>query len=52
VAVPVLAHRLSLSTQAWADGVRAADVVSGIFAGVPGPPTVARTAAAREGGSL
>ena len=32
VAVPVLAHRLSLTTQAWADGTRAADVVSGIVA--------------------
>ncbi len=29
VAVPVLAHRLSLTTQAWADGTRAADVVAG-----------------------
>lgn len=46
VAVPVLAHRLSLSTQAWADGVRAADIVTGIVAGVPGPPTVARAAVA------
>ena len=46
VAVPVLAHRLSLSTQAWADGVRAADIVTGIVAGVPGPPTVGRTAVA------
>ncbi len=46
VAVPVLAHRLSLSTQAWADGVRAADIVTGIVAGVPGPPTVGRAAVA------
>jgi MoxR-like ATPase len=45
VAVPVLAHRLSLTTQAWADGTKAADIVSGIVAGVPGPPTVGRRAA-------
>ena len=37
VAVPVLAHRLSLTTQAWANGTRAADVVSGIVAEVAGP---------------
>jgi MoxR-like ATPase len=42
IAVPVLAHRLSLTTQAWADGTRAADVVSGIVADVPGPPAVGR----------
>jgi MoxR-like ATPase len=46
VAVPVLAHRLTLTTQAWADGIRAADVVSSIVAGVPGPPTVGRAPAA------
>jgi MoxR-like ATPase len=40
VAVPVLAHRLSLTTQAWADGTRVADVVSGIVASVAGPPAV------------
>jgi MoxR-like ATPase len=40
VAVPVLAHRLSLTTQAWADGTQAADVVSQIVAAVVGPPTV------------
>jgi MoxR-like ATPase len=42
VAVSVLAHRLSLTTQAWADGTRAADLVTGIVADVPGPPTVGR----------
>jgi MoxR-like ATPase len=42
IAVPVLAHRLSLTTQAWADGIRAADVVSGIVADVAGPPAVGR----------
>jgi MoxR-like ATPase len=46
VAVPVLAHRLSLTTQAWADGTRAADVVSGIVADVAGPPAVGRRPAA------
>jgi len=46
VAVPVLAHRISLTTQAWADGIRAVDVVSDIVAGVPGPPTVGRRPAA------
>jgi MoxR-like ATPase len=45
VAVPVLAHRLSLTTQAWADGIRAADVVTGIVASVAGPPTVGRAPA-------
>ena len=40
VAVPVLAHRLSLTTQAWADGTRAADVVASVVANVAGPPTV------------
>lgn len=45
-AVPVLAHRLSLTTQAWADGTRAADVVSGIVAAVAGPPAVGRRSAA------
>ncbi|MDA8290666.1 MAG: MoxR family ATPase [Actinomycetota bacterium] len=42
VAVPVLAHRLTLTTQAWADGTRTADVVSAIVADVSGPPTVGR----------
>jgi MoxR-like ATPase len=45
VVVPVLAHRLSLTTQAWADGVQPADVVSRIVAEVPGPPTVGRRSA-------
>lgn len=45
VAVPVLAHRLSLTTQAWANGTRTADVVSAIVAEVAGPPTVGQRAA-------
>lgn len=48
VAIPVLAHRLSLTTQAWADGTRTADVVSGVVAEVAGPPAVGR----RAGGAL
>jgi MoxR-like ATPase len=46
VAVPVLAHRLSLTTQAWADGTRVADVVSGIVASVAGPPAVGQRSVA------
>jgi MoxR-like ATPase len=46
VAVPVLAHRLSLTTEAWADGTRAADIVAGIVANVPGPPSVGQRSAA------
>jgi MoxR-like ATPase len=37
VAVPVLAHRLSLTTQSWAAGTNAADVVAEIVERVPGP---------------
>ncbi|MCW2538308.1 MAG: MoxR family ATPase [Frankiales bacterium] len=39
VAVPVLAHRLSLTAQAWAAGTRAADLVAGIVEEIAGPPT-------------
>jgi MoxR-like ATPase len=46
VAVPVLAHRLSLTTQAWAGGLQATDVVSSIVREVPGPPAVGARAAA------
>lgn len=46
VAVPVLAHRLSLTTQAWAGGLLATDVVAAIVRDVPGPPTVGERAAA------
>ena len=42
VAVPVLAHRISLTTAAWADGTRAADVVSRVVGEVAGPPAVGR----------
>jgi MoxR-like ATPase len=46
VAVPVLAHRLSLTTQAWAGGVQAAHVVSELVETVAGPPTVGARGAA------
>lgn len=50
VAVPVLAHRLSLTTQAWTSGVLAADVVRAVVGEVAGPPTVGvRSAAAAAG---
>ncbi|MCU1477894.1 MAG: MoxR family ATPase [Subtercola sp.] len=45
VAVSVLAHRLSLTTQAWASGVLAADVVTSVVNEVAGPPTIGRTSA-------
>jgi MoxR-like ATPase len=41
VAVPVLAHRLSLTTQAWAAGTNVADVVEEIVDRVPGPQVAA-----------
>jgi MoxR-like ATPase len=37
VAVAVLAHRLSLTTQSWAAGTNAADLVAEIVERVPGP---------------
>ncbi len=40
VAIPVLAHRLSLTTEAWAGGVNPAHVVASIVAEVAGPPAV------------
>ncbi|MGW8568256.1 AAA family ATPase [Isoptericola sp. NPDC055881] len=42
VAVPVLAHRLTLTPTAWASAVRAEDVVTELLASVPGPATVGR----------
>jgi MoxR-like ATPase len=47
VAVPVLAHRLSLTTQAWADGIDPAQVVAEIVETVPSPPVAAAAAATR-----
>ena len=43
VAPAVLSHRISLTTQAWAEGVDASEVVSGIVGQVAGPPTVGAT---------
>jgi len=40
IAVPVLAHRLTLSPQAWAQGVSAEQIVLSLVAQVPVPPTV------------
>ena len=41
IAVPVLAHRLTLTPQAWAQGVDPATIVSGVVASVAVPPSVA-----------
>jgi len=40
IAVPVLAHRLTLTPQAWAQGASAADVVRAVVGQVAVPPTV------------
>ena len=40
IAVPVLAHRITLTTQAWANGVDARAIVRGLVDVVPGPPVV------------
>lgn len=42
VAVPALAHRLTLTPAAWAAGTDAAAVVAAIVEAVPGPPAVPR----------
>jgi MoxR-like ATPase len=44
VAIPVLAHRLSLTTEAWANGTRTAEVVAEIVGAVAGPPAAGRRA--------
>lgn len=41
IAVPVLAHRLTLTPQAWAQGVDPASVVVGVVDRTPVPPTIA-----------
>ncbi|WP_249012289.1 MoxR family ATPase [Conexibacter sp. DBS9H8] len=46
VAVPVLAHRISLTPQAWAEGTRAEDLIARTVEEVPGPPTVGHRQAA------
>lgn len=55
VAVPVLAHRLSLTVQAWTSGVQASQVVTEVVNSVPGPPSIgaardAVRASARDAG--
>lgn len=40
VAVPVLAHRITLTPTAWAGAVRPEDVITELLASVPGPATV------------
>ncbi|WP_166983587.1 AAA family ATPase [Paramicrobacterium fandaimingii] len=43
-AVPVLAHRLTLTPQAWANGVQPAHIVSRLLGAVAGPPAVTASA--------
>ena len=40
IAVPALAHRLTLTTQAWAQGVSPEAVIGAVLPQVPVPPTV------------
>ena len=40
IAVPVLAHRLTLTPQAWAQGIDPARIVTGVLSEVAVPPTV------------
>ncbi|WIB67620.1 MoxR family ATPase [Curtobacterium sp. MCBD17_035] len=51
-AVPVLAHRLSLTPQAWANGVDPATVVRTVAGQVAGPPAVASGRGAGTGGGI
>lgn len=44
IAVPVLAHRLTLTPQAWAQGVSAEQIVMSVVGQVPVPPTVGASA--------
>jgi MoxR-like ATPase len=41
VAVPALAHRITLNPQTWASGLAAADVVASLLSTVPGPAATA-----------
>ncbi|MFC4554222.1 AAA family ATPase [Georgenia faecalis] len=47
VAVPALAHRLTLTATTWASGTQASAVVDGLLGSVPGPASVGRSAAVR-----
>jgi MoxR-like ATPase len=40
IAVPVLAHRLTLTPQAWANGSDPREIVLEVADEVPGPPVV------------
>ncbi|MFE6733268.1 AAA family ATPase [Microbacterium sp. NPDC057650] len=41
IAEPVLAHRLTLTPQAWAQGIDPASIVASVVAQTPVPPTIA-----------
>lgn len=41
IAVPVLAHRLTLTPQAWAQGIDPADVIRAVVTSVAVPPSIA-----------
>ncbi len=47
VAVPALAHRLTLTAGAWAGGVQPERLVAGLLDSVPGPASTRREAASR-----
>ena len=49
VAVPALAHRITLRPELWVRQVSADDIVSRLLAGVPTPRTDPRAARARRG---
>ena len=48
IAVPVLAHRLSLTPQAWANGTDPAAIILEVTSEVPGPPPVGANRAAAD----
>ena len=45
-AVPTLSHRLTLTPQAWAQGISSDSIVRTVLGSVPVPPTVAAQAQA------
>jgi MoxR-like ATPase len=49
IAVPVLAHRLSLTPQAWANGTNPADIILELADEVAGPPAVGAERTAGSG---
>jgi len=52
IAVPVLAHRLTLTPQAWAAGVSPEKLVQDVLAATPGPATVGRAATPQVSGPV